>query len=131
MEKAPPEGSVEAACMFWRKFAYLMTDGDTRRWGTSLYRILVDLSDGDPLLESYEELSMDSEALTGRMRALLDCAFEIDPSSRLGIYHEACVVDKLVSNISNIIGELIILRMESARSLSESEKERMLIHQTL
>lgn len=102
-----------------------------RRWGKCIFNELADLPDGDPLLVSYEELSSDAEELTASMRALLDAAFEADPSARQGIYHEACSVDKLVSNVINIVGELVILRMDSVRCLVASENDGELIYQTL
>ncbi len=131
LEHAPHDTSVEIACVFWRKFVFFVTDGDTRRWATSLFNKLTDLADNDPLLDSYEDLGIDMEQLSDKMRALLDCAFEADPAARLGIYHEACSVDKLVSNVANIIGELVLLRRDSAHCLVESERSAMLIYQTL
>ncbi len=110
---------------------FLVTNGDTRRWGRSIFNELVDLPDDDPVLGSYEELSVDAEELTGVMRTLLDHAFEADPSARRGIYHEACSVDKLVTNVVNVIGELVLLRMESVRCLVASENDGELIYQTL
>lgn len=126
-----PLQSVEEACSFWRKFVFLFTNGDVRRWGRSIFNELVDLPDGDPLLDAYEDLSVDSDEVVAKMRVLLDCAFEADPSARLGIYHDACSVDKLVSNLVNIVGELVILRKEGVHCLTSSERDAELIYQTL